>query len=89
MWTQNTVTWALEILDQETYNEQYFYSNKTSKLVFFRLEQVVKVHQGTVDSYLENIILKSIDNTATEQCRMEIQEKAELINDVAYEMEDK
>ncbi|KAL5020064.1 hypothetical protein ScPMuIL_002956 [Solemya velum] len=52
-------------------------------------KQVVKVHQGTVDTYLENIILQSIDSTADEQCRREIQEKADLINDVSYEMEDK
>ena len=51
--------------------------------------QVVKVHQTTVDTYLENIILDSVDMTADAQARMEVMDMAERINDVAYEMEDK
>ncbi|KAM6099187.1 cilia- and flagella-associated protein 91 isoform 2-T3 [Theristicus caerulescens] len=49
--------------------------------------QVVKVHQSTIDSYLEDIILSSVENTAEEQAREEIQRMAVEINDVAYEME--
>lgn len=52
-------------------------------------KQVVRVHQKSVDSYLENIILESIDRTAESQARLEISDLAEKINDVAYEMEDK
>ncbi|NXV92229.1 CFA91 protein, partial [Calonectris borealis] len=48
---------------------------------------VVKVHQSTIDSYLEDIILSSMENTAEEQAREEIQRMAVEINDVAYEME--
>ncbi|XP_059576481.1 cilia- and flagella-associated protein 91 isoform X2 [Alligator mississippiensis] len=50
-------------------------------------KQVVKVHQSTVDSYLEDIILNSMENTAEEQAREEIQKVAVEINDIAYEME--
>uniref|UniRef100_A0A8C2U3F9 Cilia- and flagella-associated protein 91 n=1 Tax=Coturnix japonica TaxID=93934 RepID=A0A8C2U3F9_COTJA len=49
--------------------------------------QVVKVHQSTVDSYLEDIILSSMENTADEQAREEVQRMAEEINDIAYELE--
>ncbi|XP_029876852.1 cilia- and flagella-associated protein 91 isoform X4 [Aquila chrysaetos chrysaetos] len=49
--------------------------------------QVVKVHQSTIDSYLEDIILSSMEDTAEEQAREEIQRMAVEINDIAYEME--
>ncbi|XP_053311175.1 cilia- and flagella-associated protein 91 [Spea bombifrons] len=49
--------------------------------------KVVNIHQSTVDSYLEDIILRAADRTAEEQTREEIQRKAEEINDIAYEME--
>ncbi|NXA52120.1 CFA91 protein, partial [Nothocercus julius] len=51
--------------------------------------QVVKVHQSTVDSYLEDIILSSMENTAEEQAKEEIQRMAVEINDIAYEMENR
>ena len=51
--------------------------------------QVVQVHQGTVDSYLENVIMESVDNTADVQARAEIYDLATKINNVAYDMEDK
>ncbi|XP_019506574.1 PREDICTED: protein MAATS1 [Hipposideros armiger] len=50
-------------------------------------KEVVKVHQSTVTSYLEDIILKTEENTAEEQARAEIEKMAEEINNVAYEME--
>ncbi|XP_010142939.1 PREDICTED: protein MAATS1 [Buceros rhinoceros silvestris] len=50
-------------------------------------KQVVKVHQSTIDSYLEDIILSSMENTAEEQAREEVQRMALEINDIAYEME--
>ncbi|XP_057272008.1 cilia- and flagella-associated protein 91 [Pezoporus wallicus] len=49
--------------------------------------QVVKVHQSTIDSYLEDIILSSMEDTAEEQAREEVQRMAVEINDIAYEME--
>uniref|UniRef100_A0A8B9USC9 Cilia- and flagella-associated protein 91 n=1 Tax=Anas zonorhyncha TaxID=75864 RepID=A0A8B9USC9_9AVES len=49
--------------------------------------QVVKVQQSTIDSYLEDIILSTMENTAEEQAREEIQRMAVEINDIAYEME--
>ncbi|XP_041437321.1 cilia- and flagella-associated protein 91 isoform X2 [Xenopus laevis] len=49
--------------------------------------QLVQVHQSTVDSYLEEIILSATEHTAEEQAREEIQRKAEEINDIAYQME--
>ncbi|CAG5116047.1 unnamed protein product [Candidula unifasciata] len=52
-------------------------------------KQVVKTHQMTVDTYLESIIAGSIDNTADEQARKEIEAQAEVINDLAYEVEEK
>ncbi|XP_006884379.1 PREDICTED: protein MAATS1 [Elephantulus edwardii] len=50
-------------------------------------KEVIKVHQSTVTSYLEDIILNTEANTAEEQAREEIQKMAEEINDIAYEME--
>lgn len=48
---------------------------------------MIKVHQSTVTSYLEDIILNTEENTAEEQARTEIEKMAEEINDIAYEME--
>ncbi|NWS70903.1 CFA91 protein, partial [Crotophaga sulcirostris] len=45
------------------------------------------LHQSSIDSYLEDIILSSMENTAEEQAREEIQRMAVEINDIAYEME--
>ncbi|XP_070262367.1 cilia- and flagella-associated protein 91 isoform X2 [Myotis yumanensis] len=50
-------------------------------------KEVVKVHQSTISSYLEDIILNTEENTAEEQARAEIEKKAKEINDIAYEME--
>ncbi|XP_012944765.1 cilia- and flagella-associated protein 91 [Aplysia californica] len=52
-------------------------------------KQVVKTHQVTVDTYLENIITGSIDHTADDQAKREIEEQAKVINDLAYEVEDR
>lgn len=51
--------------------------------------QVIKVHQSSVNTYLEDIILGAVDKTADTQAREEIQQQAERINDLAYELEDK
>ncbi|XP_046515075.1 cilia- and flagella-associated protein 91 isoform X4 [Equus quagga] len=50
-------------------------------------KEVLKVHQSTVTSYLEDIILNTEENTAEEQARAEIEKVAKEINDIAYEME--
>ncbi|XP_063070016.1 cilia- and flagella-associated protein 91 [Engraulis encrasicolus] len=51
-------------------------------------KQVVKVHQDTVDVYLEDIILGTVEQTADSQARQEIQRLAEEVNNVAYALED-
>ncbi|XP_021065557.1 cilia- and flagella-associated protein 91 [Mus pahari] len=57
---------------------------KQEDLIF---KEVIKVHQSTVTSYLEDIILNTEESTAEEQAREEIERIAEEINDIAYEME--
>ncbi|XP_040195144.1 cilia- and flagella-associated protein 91 [Rana temporaria] len=49
--------------------------------------QVVNIHQSTVDSYLEDVILGATRDTAEEQAREEIQRRAQEINEIAYQME--
>ncbi|XP_022535828.2 cilia- and flagella-associated protein 91 [Astyanax mexicanus] len=51
--------------------------------------QVVKVHQATVDLYLEDIILGTIEQTADAQAREEIHQMAQELNDITYAMEEK
>ncbi|NXX11452.1 CFA91 protein, partial [Podargus strigoides] len=41
----------------------------------------------SIDSYLEDIILSSVETTAEKQAREEVQRMAVEINDIAYEME--
>ena len=57
--------------------------------IFFRplVIQVIGVHQETVDSYLTNIITGTIEKTAEEQARKEVEEMAIKINKIAYDME--
>ncbi|XP_060733143.1 cilia- and flagella-associated protein 91-like [Tachysurus vachellii] len=50
--------------------------------------QVMKVHQATVDLYLEDVILNSIDQTAEAQAREEIHQFAEELNNITYAMEE-
>ena len=49
----------------------------------------MKVHQTTVESYLESIVTGAIENTASQQAKEEIEVIADQINDLAYELEDK
>ena len=51
--------------------------------------QVIKVHQDTVDNYLQEIIISSMDHTAHQQAVDEIQHLTTKINDVAYEAEER
>uniref|UniRef100_A0A8C7FN77 Cilia- and flagella-associated protein 91 n=1 Tax=Oncorhynchus kisutch TaxID=8019 RepID=A0A8C7FN77_ONCKI len=46
------------------------------------------VHQETVDLYLEDIILGTLDQTADQQARQEIRRVAEEVNNIAYAMEE-
>jgi hypothetical protein len=57
--------------------------------VTFALCQVVKVHQSSVDTYLEDVILGAVDKTADQQARDEIKRHADGINDLAYVVEDR
>ena len=50
---------------------------------------MLKMTQNTVDSYLEDVILASTYDTANEEARLEIQEQAVVIDEIAYEMETK
>ncbi|KAK2839907.1 hypothetical protein Q5P01_013647 [Channa striata] len=50
--------------------------------------QVVEVHQETVDLYLEDIILGTLEHTADQQAREEIHHIAKEVNDIAYAMEE-
>uniref|UniRef100_A0A3P9L1L3 Cilia- and flagella-associated protein 91 n=1 Tax=Oryzias latipes TaxID=8090 RepID=A0A3P9L1L3_ORYLA len=49
--------------------------------------QVVQVHQQSVDMYLEDIILETLDKMSHEKAREEIQEKLKELNEIAYAME--
>ncbi|KAL0963416.1 hypothetical protein UPYG_G00306150 [Umbra pygmaea] len=51
-------------------------------------KQVVQVHQETVDLYLEEIILETLDQTAEQQARQEIRRVAEEVNNIAYALEE-
>ncbi|XP_027724336.1 cilia- and flagella-associated protein 91 isoform X1 [Vombatus ursinus] len=52
-------------------------------------KEVIKIHQSTVTSYLEDIILNTEESTAEDQAREEIQKMAKEINDLAYEIENR
>ena len=55
----------------------------------YAVSQVVKVHQETVDLYLEDIILDTLEHTADQQAREEISRKVKVVNDIAYAMEER
>ena len=50
-------------------------------------KQMMRVHQGSVDTYLEDVILKSLEQTAGQQAREEISKRAETINQLAHKFE--
>nr|XP_004551433.1 cilia- and flagella-associated protein 91 [Maylandia zebra] len=50
--------------------------------------EVVQVHQETVDMYLEDIILGTIEHIADQQAREEIHKRAKEVNDIAYAIEE-
>ena len=49
--------------------------------------QMLKTQQECVDTYLEDCILDTVDKLADDESRSHIQQMAEKINDVAYDME--
>lgn len=51
--------------------------------------KVTKVHQTSVNTYLEDVILKTMNNVADEQSRKEIRKMADKINNVSHEIERK
>lgn len=53
------------------------------------VSQVVQIHQETVDLYLEDIILETVERTADEQAREEIRRKVKEVNDIAYALEER
>ena len=48
-------------------------------------KRMMRVHQGGVDTYLEDIILQSVERTADQQAREEIQQQADNINKIAHD----
>lgn len=53
------------------------------------LLQVVQVHQETVDLYLEDIILDTLENTTDQQAREDIHRRAQEVNRLAFTMEER
>lgn len=53
------------------------------------LSQVVQVHQETVDLYLEDIILETLEHTVDQQAREDIHRKAQEVNNIAFAMEER
>lgn len=47
------------------------------------------MHQETVDLYLEEIILGTLEHTADQQAREEIHRKAQEVNNIALAMEER
>lgn len=45
------------------------------------------MHQQSVDMYLEDIILETLDKMSHEKAREEIHEKLKELNEIAYAME--
>lgn len=51
--------------------------------------ELMKVHQGSVDSYLQSVIMKTIDNTSSLQAYHEAELKVSKINDFLDKVEKK
>ena len=51
--------------------------------------QVTGIHQQTVDMYLEDIYLETINRSADDEARKYVQQLARTINDAAFVMEKK
>ena len=55
----------------------------------FLYQQLMSVHQGTVDSYLQNIVVNTIDNTSSLQAYQEAKLKADTLNKFIDKMEER
>lgn len=53
------------------------------------MSQVVQVHQETVDLYLEDIILETLECTTDQQAREDIHRKAQEVNNIAFTVEER
>jgi hypothetical protein len=51
--------------------------------------ELMHVHQGSVDSYLQNIITKTIDDTSSSQAYQEAKLKVKSINEFLDKVENK
>ncbi|KAM3608193.1 uncharacterized protein V6R79_020656 [Siganus canaliculatus] len=71
---------------EESGKRQVEEHRRTEEDEIFR--QVVQVYQETVDVYLEDIILESVEHTADEQAREEIHKRAKEVNDIAIALEE-
>ncbi len=49
--------------------------------------QMMRVQQGSVESYLEDIILQSVEATGDEQAREEIRKQAAIVNTIAHDFQ--
>ena len=49
--------------------------------------QIMHLHQGTVDSYLESILAQSVEQTSRKQAMMEANAKASFLNDIVDGLE--
>lgn len=52
-------------------------------------QELMSVHQGSIDSYLQNIMVKTIDNTSSLQAYQEAQLKADTLNKFIDKMEER
>jgi hypothetical protein len=52
-------------------------------------KQLLKTQQSSVETYLEDCILESINKVASDKARDEIKEMTVKINEIAYDLEDK
>lgn len=73
-----------ELFKQVRFSPLFTLSNN-----FVFVQKMLKMTQNTVDSYLEDVILQSTFDTASEQARFEIQEQAVAIDAIAHEIESK
>ncbi|XP_037087344.1 cilia- and flagella-associated protein 91-like [Pollicipes pollicipes] len=51
-------------------------------------KRTLKVHQQTVDTYLEDVILESTERAADQQARQHVRQLAAHLNDIVYELEE-
>ena len=73
-----------ELFKQVYYNSIYAHGVILTQLSDMPL-QTVHVHAGTVDSYLEEVILHAMESTADQQARLEVRRQADTINTIAHQ----